>query len=92
MAKKVIEGNAIEGIFTQEIERENKASDVQKGTEKRQGRPKAKDLTEKTHLVKRAFYITTEADEMLGIYAIKSKMDKSEALRHILWNYFVGEK
>lgn len=87
MAKKVIEGNAIEGIFTQDIQEEKKPERKKRV----QGRPKARDLTEKTELIKRAFYVTPKIDEELGIYAIKNKMDKSEAIRHILSNFFETE-
>lgn len=88
MAKKVIEGNAIEGILSQDEEQERKTSFSKREIKKIQGRPKAKDITEKTELIKRAFYITPIADEELGIYAIKNKMDKSEAIRHILKEFF----
>lgn len=88
MAKKVIEGNAIEGIFSNETEHDKKTNEIEKERKRIQGRPKAKDLTEKTELIKRAFYITPKTDEKLGIYAIVNKMDKSEAVRYILNKFF----
>lgn len=87
MARKVVEGNAIDGIFTQERKNITETTNVPIKTNN-VGRPKGKDIKKETELVKRGFYITPELDEQIGITAIKNKMDKSEMIRLILNEYF----
>lgn len=88
MAKKIIQGNVIDGIFTDNEGGQERVQGNHSIVSKKQGRPKARDITNQTELIKRGFYITPELDEKLSIAAIKKKMDKSEAVRHILKIYF----
>lgn len=50
----------------------------------RAGRPKAADIRNGVELVKASYYITEQQQELLAIYAIKNKMDKSAVIRQLI--------
>lgn len=51
------------------------------------GRPKAKDI-DGEEIKKLGVYITSRQFKMLNEYSFKNEMDKSEAIRHILKEFF----
>lgn len=90
MAKNKFD-DVIEKMIQLESEEKNYV-DTEKPNGKKVGRPKSKDLASEKKTRKTTLVLTEELLYKITVYSFENKMDKSEAVRYILNNFFSNEQ
>jgi len=93
MAKKLSSENIAEGLFLNKQEEKNVKQIKEEPKEKivkitkKVGRPKAKDLINEPTPIKTSIYLTEATQMKIDLYAIRNRMDRSEAIRYLIDTY-----
>lgn len=83
MSKKPVV-NVAEDLFSTKENSVHKGADTHIKFSRKAGRPKAQDMKEGEKIIKTTVHFTRETLDRIDMYALKNRMDRSEAIRHLI--------
>lgn len=86
MAKKPVV-NVAEDLFSTRENDVHDETDAHIRFSKKAGRPKAQDVKDGEKIIKTTVHFTRETLDRIDIYALKNRMDRSEAIRKLIREY-----